>query len=403
MLTFDRKDFDKSISITVNQKTKIESRWKIVKIGEIADAQYGYTDKADDKGEIRYLRITDINDDGSINLTNDAKFITPDKNTKEQYLLKNNDIIIARSGSVGKSAIFKSNKYCDMIFASYLVRLQVKETKILPDYLFYYTKTAIYWRQVETHSIAVTQPNLSAEKIKDIKIPLPPKDVQEKIVTEIAALEEKEKGITDRIVSLKKDIAGLFLFSRDVKTEKLGNIAVLLKRGKSAKYGKSNIQIIKSGQARGYREFDFSEKYFADENFILDDRKLQKGDILINSTGVGTAGRVTLFDLDGDFAADSHITILRVDGNIVHPVFVLYVLSEYIGFKNIEAMAQGQSGQIELSLSTVQNIKIPLPPLAEQQKIVAKIEKLEGEIQNLQKLSEQTAGQRELCLNNYLH
>ena len=42
-------------------------------------------------------------------------------------------------------------------------------------------------------------------------------------------------------------------------------------------------------------------------------RQLQKGDILINSTGRGTAGRVTLFNLDGDYVADSHITIVRLD------------------------------------------------------------------------------------------
>jgi type I restriction enzyme M protein len=402
MLVFDRKDFDIAISTTVKKKRIVESKWEVVQIGDIADTQYGFTDKAIDHGEIRYLRITDLADDGSINLTNEAKFINPDEETKKQYLLKDNDIVIARSGSVGKSAIFKTNKYNNMIFASYLIRLQVKKNKILPYYLFYYTKTAMYWDQVEVNSIAAAQPNLNAEKIKNFKIPLPPLDIHEKIVAEIAALEEKEKNMADRIASIRKDISDLFLSASNAKFEKLENIAVMLKRGKSAKYGNSKIQIIKSGQARGYREFDFSERYFAGENLTPDERKLQKGDILINSTGVGTAGRVTLFNLDGDFAADSHITILRLDENIADPVFVMYVLAEYIGFKNIEAMAQGQSGQIELSLSIVQNINIPLPSLSEQQKITAEIERLEREIQNLQKKQKQTISQKELCLRNYL-
>jgi shikimate 5-dehydrogenase len=82
-------------------------------------------------------------------------------------------------------------------------------------------------------------------------------------------------------------------------------------RGKSAQYGKSHIQIIKSGQARGYKKFDFSTRCYVSENFASDERKLMKGDILINSTGVGTDARATLFDLDGDFVADSHITIVR--------------------------------------------------------------------------------------------
>jgi type I restriction enzyme M protein len=244
--------------------------------------------------------------------------------------------------------------------------------------------------------------NIDLAGYKNIQIPVPPKDVQEKIVVEIDGIEVKEKNISGRIGSLKKDISRLLLFDADVRMEKLGNIAVLLKRGKSAKYGKSNIQIIKSGQARGYREFDFSENYFVDEKFTLDERKLQKGDILINSTGVGTAGRVTLFNLDGDFVVDSHITILRLDTNVVNPTFILYVLAENIGFKSIEAMAQGQSGQVELSLAVIQNIKIPLPPLPEQQRIAAAIEKLEDEIQDLRISLEQIAGEKELCLKKHL-
>jgi restriction endonuclease S subunit len=110
---------------------------------------------------------------------------------------------------------------------------------------------------------------------------------------------------------------------------------------------------------------------------LLDERQLKKGDILINSSGVGTAGRVTLFDLEGIFVVDSHITILRPNQDLVLPSFVLHSLAS-IGFKNIEAMALGQSGQIELALTTIQNIKIPLPPKDIQEKIVAEIEVLEA-------------------------
>ncbi|AQG81836.1 restriction endonuclease subunit S [Spirosoma montaniterrae] len=138
------------------------------------------------------------------------------------------------------------------------------------------------------------------------------------------------------------------------------------------------MQIIKSGQARGYKDFDFTHKYYLASADGLDERQLQKGDILINSTGVGTAGRVTLFDLDGLFVADSHITILRLDQKRTLPGYVLYALA-HIGFKNIEAMANGASGQIELPLSTIERIKIPLPPLAVQQQIVAEIEAIEAQ------------------------
>lgn len=160
---------------------------------------------------------------------------------------------------------------------------------------------------------------------------------------------------------------------------KLVDLSVLLKRGKSAKYGKSNIQIIKSGQARGWFDFDFSEKYYVDENFIIDERKLLRGDLLINSTGVGTAGRVTYFGEDGDFVVDSHITIFRPNQKLILPEYALCVFG-VIGFDNIENMALGQSGQIELSLDIIGNIKIPVPPIDIQKQIVEEIGKVDKSV-----------------------
>lgn len=153
---------------------------------------------------------------------------------------------------------------------------------------------------------------------------------------------------------------------------KLIDLSILLKRGKSVKYGKSKIQIIKSGQARGWFDFDFSEKHYVDETFVVDERKLVRGDLLINSTGVGTAGRVTYFNEDGDFVVDSHITIFRPNQNLILPEYALCVLG-VIGFDNIENMAVGQSGQIELSLDIIGNIKIPVPPIDIQKQIIKEI------------------------------
>ena len=157
---------------------------------------------------------------------------------------------------------------------------------------------------------------------------------------------------------------------------KLTDLSILLKRGKSAKYGKSKIQIIKSGQARGWFDFDFSERHYVDESFDIDERKLEKGDLLINSTGVGTAGRVTYFGEEGDFVVDSHITIFRPNQDLILPKYALCALG-VIGFDNIENMALGQSGQIELSLDIIGNIKIPVPPIDVQKQIVEEISKVD--------------------------
>lgn len=154
----------------------------------------------------------------------------------------------------------------------------------------------------------------------------------------------------------------------------LESVAILIQRGKTPKYGDSSVQVIKSGQARGYQSFDFSKQYFVTDDFQVDHRKLQQQDLLINSTGVGTAGRVTLFNLDGDYLVDGHITIVRPDQEKISPIYLLYVLAESYGFDKLESLARGNGGQIELALTTIKSLKIPLPPLEVQQKIVDEIE-----------------------------
>lgn len=165
-------------------------------------------------------------------------------------------------------------------------------------------------------------------------------------------------------------------FSSRYPLMKIDHLNTLLKRGKSPIYGDSHIQVIKSGQARGFHSFDFSNKYYLAPHVDLDERKLQKGDILINSTGVGTAGRVTAFQLDGDYVADSHITICRPNGKVLSD-YLMLVLAVGIGSKRLEQMADGSSGQIELPLETIRNIRIPVPPLPVQRQIISEYQQID--------------------------
>ena len=147
--------------------------------------------------------------------------------------------------------------------------------------------------------------------------------------------------------------------------------------------------------------FDFTNKYFVSNSFVSDERNLIKGDLLINSTGVGTAGRVTLFDMEGNYVVDSHITIVRLNHNLLLPKFALYSLC-HIGFKNIENMATGQSGQIGLSSDTISQIRIPILPISEQIRIVDEIERYEKDTANIQNKLKKLYSEKKSILNKYL-
>ncbi len=97
------------------------------------------------------------------------------------------------------------------------------------------------------------------------------------------------------------------------------------------------------------------------------EKMVQKNDILINSTGMGTLGRVTQVMEDIQATVDSHITIVRVNSEN-DPIFVGYAVKNQQ--KAIEALAEGSTGQTELSrIRLGQEIFIPQVSKAQQKEI----------------------------------
>ena len=111
----------------------------------IGKPQYGAneTSISRESNEVpRYIRITDIDENGCLA----DNFGATAKNVESKYILKNNDILIARSGNtVGKSYIHKTetvNETC--FFAGYLIRFVIDSNLILPDYVFIFTKLSVF-------------------------------------------------------------------------------------------------------------------------------------------------------------------------------------------------------------------------------------------------------------------
>lgn len=101
------------------------------KLGEFADFKYGYTDTAKSEGNVRFVRITDIDKFGRLRL-NDAKFLDLTEENSS-YLLSHGDILMARTGATfGKTMLF--NHDCQALYASFLIRIRFKEESLLPSY-----------------------------------------------------------------------------------------------------------------------------------------------------------------------------------------------------------------------------------------------------------------------------
>ena len=383
LINFSLPKFDKVIKLNANKKVVFESKYEQSKIKFIPQLNISkgtsITERETTAGEIPVI----------------AGGISP----AYYHNIANREGNVITVSASGANAGFINYFHCP-IWASDCSTIQSTNEKIIKTkYVYELLKTKqndIYYLQS-----GKGQPHIYPDDIYPIKIPIPPDDIQQKIINEITLIENKANKNIDKINNIKSNISSVI--NTNIEANKINNYKTMLQRGKSAKYSfKSNIQIIKSGQIRGLRNFDFSKKYYASHSMKADDRLLQKGDLLINSTGVGTAGRVNLFDLDGQYFVDSHVTILRLDQTRLLPVYLLYQLYFNIGFKNIEKMATGQSGQIELAPDTIANIKIPVPNIEEQKRIVAKILPLEVEIERLQKEIDEIPDKKQAILDKYL-
>lgn len=110
------------------------------------------------------------------------------------YMLHKDDILFARSGSVGRCYIHKDMK-APAIFAGYLIRFILNTDRINADYLFYYCNSKLYKHWVNTIQRPAVQANINAQEFRKMPIPLPPLSKQKEIADHIGNLRKRAKDL----------------------------------------------------------------------------------------------------------------------------------------------------------------------------------------------------------------
>lgn len=159
----------------------------------IKRGEYGSNTPADDyDGNIRYVRITDITEEGNLN-----NVIVSPRKIEEKYMLLSGDLLFARTGNtVGKTYLHKSGK---MIFAGYLIRYRLNKELMLPQFAFAYAHTNQYYNWVDKTKKVGAQPNISAVQYDSMPIPVPLRGDQMKFVT-IAEQADKSKYVLLKLI-----------------------------------------------------------------------------------------------------------------------------------------------------------------------------------------------------------
>ena len=171
--------------------------WETKKLGEVATQKLSYGSGASAiqyNGKIRYVRITDIREDGELN----SDIVSPDT-FDEKYLLNEGDILFARSGAtVGKTFQYKS-RFGKCIFAGYLIRMIPNIEIVLPSFIFAYTKSSYYRSFVSKAQNAVAQPNINAKQYSDLLVPVPPLSLQQEFAEKVEAI-ERQKALVQQSI-----------------------------------------------------------------------------------------------------------------------------------------------------------------------------------------------------------
>ena len=400
MLNFSRVSFDKAISLTPKQNTEIETKWDVVKLGELVETQYGYTAKAEDEGNVRYLRITDITEDGQLKIAN-KKYINPSESIIKDYTLNPNDIVIARSGSTGRMLLYKGIDE-QLIFASYLVRLKVSK-KILPEYIFAFHKTTAYWQQVDDLTKTLAQPNLNAERMKEIRIPLPQLDVQEQIVNECEVVDQETDQARDAITSTKQEIEDKLQAVVSVSSEikKLGDITEIKSGGtpsrkNNAYWENGLIPWLRSEVCKEtlIRE-DIDYECITEEGLNNSSAKWLTSNTTLMALVGATKGKTAFLTFEA--TTNQNIAGIKSSSKNVLDIYIFYCLKSL--YKRI---IQDLSQYDMLNLTEIKNIRIPVPRLNIQEQFAAEVMQLEAEITKAQAVIDEATERKNAILTKYL-
>lgn len=418
---------------------KLPQGWEWVRLGNLSIINGGYAFKSNEYKNIgvRVIRISDF--DGSGLKKDKIVYYTEDKKY-DDFVLENNDILLAMTGgTVGKSY------YVQNLQEKMYVNQRVADIKIIKQvnskYINYLILSPLTQDKVAACKNS-TNDNISMQDIKEFYVPLPPLAEQQRIVKkleEILPLVE-EYGKNEEILSemnkkLPKQIRQSILqyavqgklvpqnsndepaseLLKRIKAEKeqlikdgkikkektlppiteeeipyelpkgwewarFQDIAKVLTCGYASTpqyYEKGRI-FLSAKNVKPYKFMPENHKFISEELYqtLIQNGKPEKDDILMTRVGAGI-GESAIIDRDLDFAIYVSLTLIKLFKEDINPKYILHWLNSPYGTEKATKYTFGKGcSQGNLNVNQVRAFVIPLPPLAEQQRIVAKVEEL---------------------------
>ena len=356
--------------------------WEEITIDICCDLIAGYAFKSKDFGEFdtKVIRIGDItppfvHHDSAIGV-NLANY---DHRKIERYKIKYNDFVLAMTGAT----IGKVGRYISDVPSYVNQRVLLFKSKEGYDHSFiYYTINSYVFSQYVLNHIdsESAQPNISANTISkfSFKIPANISD-QRKIAGILSALDAKIENNNKINANLEAQAEALFKswfvdftpfkdqpfvdselgpIPQGWKVGKLGDYCETICRGLTPKYNLDSKEIV-LGQTCVRNNIVTLNNARKHQPKGKTEKKVQQWDTLINSTGIGSLGRVGIVYFDYNYVSfDSHITVVRATNPLLRPYIGRNLVSRQL---EIENLAIGSTGQTELPRESVKSITLYIP------------------------------------------
>ena len=403
MLTFDRDTYDKSISLTIKKKTIIDSQYPQIKIADLfTSIKNGKNVKQSDfVGGYRVSRIESIaNAEFDIKATKWTTDIVD-----EQDFLQNGDILFSHINSVkylGKTGIFDSDE--KVVHGINLLRFRANSL-IMPKYAYAIFKLPVFMAEVQKYAIkAANQASVNISNIKGIRIPVPPIDVQKQIVEEIGKIEKSNndaKSLIDKNLSdIRMIINGL---GSTVSIEEYFDINTLTLNPTSCWKDEFFTYVDIDSVGKGDGNISFDKKILGKDAPSRARRVAEDRTVIVSTVRPYLKGFAYIDSVPDKTIFSTGFALLKSKNEDTYISKLLYYLFMYSDdlIKQMET-AMPKAAYPSINQEDIDNFKIPLLTIDEQERIVAQIEELELEITKARTLIENAAIEKQAILDKYL-
>ena len=318
------------------------------------------------------------------------------------FLINAPAIIVGRKGSAGKVTVIEKN--CFPIDTTFYVKWD--ESRIHYKFL----SLVLSRLNLEKLGGGVGAPGLNRSVVHGLKIPVPPLEVQEKIVREINKIEDKEKGSVEKVDRLNSEIEDLtkqFFAQNNFPQVDIGKVCDV-KGGKRIPLGMTfslaptEYPYIRVTDFKNHSVDLANLKYISKEVFDrIANYTISSEDVYISIAGtIGLVGIIPHI-LNGKSLTENAAKIVIHDSNLLLKTYLMYFLASEFGQAQILERVT-QVGVPKLALKRIETIKIPLAPIAKQNQLVSQINYLENKIIQFEKDIEAFRVEREQVLQKYL-